>query len=249
MVTLLKPLRMLNRKASPDDTPSSPTTKLPALPKAPSPVTKTKVKANAVSSDVTDDWPTDTIDDHNLTKLSFATHSGPDYTYNPKEKMSDEISPHFTYNGESFKLEGEQPALMKKIFEWLFTNPSHRKPFMRLAGYAGTGKTSCIAYLINEGQNFFPSYMQKLSPVICTFTWKAALVLQSRGVPAVSIHSIFYKPVKVGDKTVFERRDPHEIRTSYSMIIIDEASMVDFKMRQDIETIGLPVLYVGDSGQ
>ena len=68
---------------------------------------------------------------------------------------------------------------------------------------------------------------------------------------ACSIHSIFYEPNgsdKNGEVS-FKRRPPEVIRETYSMIIVDEASMVNSEMRGDIESIGLPVLYVGDHGQ
>lgn len=114
-----------------------------------------------------------------------------------------------------------------------------------------TGKTACISYLLTEGYKYFPSYMREKQIAVCTFTWKAALVLQSRGIyNASSIHGLLYKPQE-NDKgeLYFVRRDKFEVMSAYSMIVVDEASMVDRKMRRDIQSYGLPVLYVGDKGQ
>jgi exodeoxyribonuclease-5 len=114
-----------------------------------------------------------------------------------------------------------------------------------------TGKTACISYLLTEGYKYFPSYMREKEIAVCTFTWKAALVLQARGIgQASSIHGLLYKPQE-NDKgeLYFVRRDKFEVMSSYSMIVVDEASMVDRKMRRDIQSYGIPVLYVGDKGQ
>jgi exodeoxyribonuclease-5 len=114
-----------------------------------------------------------------------------------------------------------------------------------------TGKTACISYLLTEGYKYFPSYMREKEIAVCTFTWKAALVLQARGIyQASSIHGLLYKPQE-NDKgeLYFVRRDKFEVMSMFSMIVVDEASMVDRKMRRDIQSYGIPVLYVGDKGQ
>ena len=161
-------------------------------------------------------------------------------------------------SGIPYPLSNEQYRAVKNIIKWindvssyLSTSYDYEAPFRRLAGYAGTGKTACISYLLTEGYKYFPSYMREKEIAVCTFTWKAALVLQSRGIDkASSIHGLLYKPQE-NDKgeLYFVRRDKFEVMSAYSMIVVDEASMVDRKMRKDIQSYGIPVLYVGDKGQ
>ena len=155
-----------------------------------------------------------------------------------------------SYNNQLMTLEDDQFKVAKSIIAWLHQNPTTRPSFQRVAGFAGTGKTVIISYLLNNHEEVFPSEMKTRKIAVCTFTWKAALVLKSRNVDAQSIHSIFYKVNVATDGTIsFERRSHYEIRCEYSMIIVDEASMVSEAIRNDIEAVGLPVLYVGDPGQ
>lgn len=182
-------------------------------------------------------------------------------------KIEDVLSPYGSYNPtETFDfgkmtrvlqlpeynltLSDEQYGAVKNILKWLYENPNSRTPFRRLAGFAGTGKTAVISYFLNTAQETFPSYMKEKNIAVCTFTWKAALVLQKRGVEATSIHSLFYELEDPSAMMpIFVRRSANDVRNAYSLIVVDEASMVDSKMRKDIESFGIPVLYVGDSGQ
>ena len=172
------------------------------------------------------------------------------YTYDPEEFLDEsKLNPTFEYSENEYTLEDDQWIAIKGVLKWLYQNPTYAPPFKRIAGYAGTGKTLLISYLLNTAAETFPKYMRHRSICVCTFTWKAALVLRSKNVEAQSIHSIFYKPKSTKNGVEFERRPPEEIREQYSLIVIDEASMVDSKTRKDIEAIGLPVIYVGDAGQ
>lgn len=167
-----------------------------------------------------------------------------------------ELSNTLLYQNKEFTLGDEQYTIAKKIITWLYE--INAKPYVRLSGFAGSGKSLLIAYLIQNAVEVFPPAMRFRKVAVCTYTWRAALVLRSRGVDAQSIHSIFYKPLPgVKDKkgnliegaVRFAKRSASEIRDEYSIIIIDEASMVSSDIRRDIESVGLPVLYVGDPGQ
>jgi len=161
-------------------------------------------------------------------------------------------------SGLPYPLTDEQYDVSKKLVHWIrndcnkiITNPYQKAPFKRLAGFAGSGKTAIISWLITEGYSYFPQNVKNKAIAICSFTWKAALVLQGRGIKdACSIHSIFYEVEGVNDgKPYFTRRTKEEIQSAYSLIIVDEASMVGSSLRDDLEYYGVPVLYVGDAGQ
>ena len=179
------------------------------------------------------------------------TNKAPVYKYNPDEKFDiDSLRPDLSYQGTDFTLEDDQYDAAKGIVKWLYENPRMRSPYKRLSGNAGTGKSLLISYLLQAREEIFPKYMRNRPVAVCTYTWKAALVLRARNVNACSIHSIFYKPNGDNEHGVtFERVPAVDIREEYSMIVVDEASMVDSNTRADIEAIGLPVLYVGDNGQ
>lgn len=164
------------------------------------------------------------------------------------ESKPNELTNMVTYQNKEILLEDDQMEAIRGIRAWLHSTP--RQPYVRLSGYAGTGKTVCIAYLIQNALDILPNDIRHRKICVCTFTWKASLVLRSRGVNSQSIHSIFYAPrtTKEGE-VVFEPRPVSEIRSMYSMIIVDEASMVSADIRQTIENIDIPVLYVGDAAQ
>jgi len=110
------------------------------------------------------------------------------------------------------------------------------KQQLTLGGFAGTGKSFLIGYLLN----FFPNY------VACAFTGKAANVLRRRKIPANTIHSLIYEPLKSDDgNVIFILRD----HIDCDGFVVDESSMVSEEIYQDLASFGLPMIFVGDHGQ
>lgn len=104
-----------------------------------------------------------------------------------------------------------------------------------LGGYAGTGKTSLIKFLIK----FFPNFG------VCAYTGKAANVLRKKGIPATTIHSRIYKPYFENGVMTFDLTlDP-----GCDGFIVDEASMVSEEIFLDLMSFDLPLIFVGDHGQ
>ena len=137
----------------------------------------------------------------------------------------------------------EQSRALFEIRTW-YTDKM--QPFWRLKGYAGTGKTSLMKFLL-QCDDFRSNKMIG----VVAFTHKAASVLRKKGIPdAKTIHSLAYKVETLpnGD-VIFTRRPKEEIRSLYSFLIVDEASMVSKAMRDDLLSFGVPILFVGDSGQ
>jgi exodeoxyribonuclease-5 len=127
------------------------------------------------------------------------------------------------------------------LFEAWFKNPKSRRTF-KLAGYAGTGKTTLCA------RRIIPFLQEAgIGLTVNTFTGKAASVLAAKGVPNPgTIHSLIYQRVTDRNGNVSWKR---RSRIDASIIIIDEASMVGAEIQRDIESYRVPVLYVGDNAQ
>ncbi len=140
--------------------------------------------------------------------------------------------------------------------------------FVTLGGFAGTGKTTLIRHLIEEITNVR----------VCALAGKAAHVLRSKGVKTAStIHGLIYEPIVYCKTSLLPvvdcktcRDDPqlciedpeHPPRCRFTevsfrraalinarLIIVDEASMVNTTIFDDLCSFGVPILFVGDHGQ
>jgi exodeoxyribonuclease-5 len=129
----------------------------------------------------------------------------------------------------------------------------------RLGGLAGTGKTTMIRWI---------KQIVGSGVAVCAFTGRAAYVLRNKGLTeAATIHRTIYDPVPACDVCGMAARDfaedpdhwcPHpsvsvrfrrKTMLPYSLIVVDEASMVNRDIMEDLESFRAPVLYVGDHGQ
>jgi exodeoxyribonuclease-5 len=130
----------------------------------------------------------------------------------------------------------DQQVALDAILAWRAGRPRGDTQRLTLGGYAGTGKTTLVSYLVERWPN----------TAVCALAGKAAHVLRSKGAEARTIHSLIYVPRVENGKARFVRR-----RTlgAYETIIVDEASMIDHVLMHDLLSFGLPVLFVGDHGQ
>lgn len=112
-----------------------------------------------------------------------------------------------------------------------------KKNHFTVGGYAGTGKST----LIRELQRLLPNF------AVCAFTGKAANVLRKKGlIDAATIHSLIYIPEpKPKGGVEFTLRQMVE----HSGFIVDEASMVNSDLYNDLCSFGLPIIFIGDHGQ
>lgn len=129
-------------------------------------------------------------------------------------------------------LSKEQAGILFRIVKDIRDGKKH----VTLGGYAGTGKSHLIGFLLK----FFPNF------AVGAFTGKAANVLRRRDIPANTIHSIIYEPLKSedGDVTFILKRN-----LEYEGFIIDESSMVSEEIYNDLAHFKLPMIFVGDHGQ
>lgn len=142
-----------------------------------------------------------------------------------------------------------QQGAVEAIMEWFYSYMG--RPFV-LTGYAGTGKTTVLAKVVDlltkANRNVY----------LCAPTGKAASVLASKVRKSMflsvgTLHSLLYNPPKekedhdvaAGRELVFTRR--HSVPAD--IIIVDEASMLQQKVYRDVLAFGKPVLLVGDSFQ
>ena len=153
-------------------------------------------------------------------------------------------------------LEKEQVDAFDKIRQWY-----HRgnEPRFVLLGYAGTGKSTTVARAIEE----LGFRVDEVAFV--AYTGKASLVLRQRGVSATTIHRLIYQPrevplldeegrVVIDERTKLPKMTLEFVRQealppNIRLIVVDEASMVNDDLQDDLESYGVPVLYCGDHGQ
>ena len=150
------------------------------------------------------------------------------------------------------KLTADQEQAKNLIVEWFFNRSD---PVFVLAGYAGTGKTFLINYVVKE--------VLKLEvgeeAVFVSPTGKAATVLAQGGTVAGTVHGLIY----IRDEDDFDVDEDGEIiqknRLSFykresidekiRLIVIDEASMVNGEMLRDLLSFGVKCLFCGDNAQ
>ncbi len=159
------------------------------------------------------------------------------------------------------ELSPDQAVAFERIMQWYRTARIGMKaPMLRLGGYAGTGKTTLIRRIVEE--------IGASRVSVCAYTGKAAHVLRGKGLAnASTIHSLIYMPYQICGYCKHEVHERRCDRTQYcskaetethfrtadlldtDLIIVDEASMVDRQIHEDLLSFGCPILYVGDHGQ
>lgn len=129
------------------------------------------------------------------------------------------------------------------IQEW-FVNLN--KNYFVLAGYAGTGKSFLIPYIVESlGLN--------ISQVgFCTFTGKASLVVTRKAkgkYECSTLHSVLYdvQTLTTGEVVYIKKHKSDFV--GIKLFIIDEASTVNAELLDDLMELGIPVLFIGDHGQ
>ena len=119
----------------------------------------------------------------------------------------------------------------------------NREAWTCIAGYAGTGKSTLIKFIISA---------LDVNPEeeVCyvAFTGKAATVLQQKGCPnAITAHKLLYKAQPMPNGTY--RFIPKTSLDDYKVIVVDEVSMLPKEMWNLLLSHGVYVLATGDPGQ
>lgn len=111
-----------------------------------------------------------------------------------------------------------------------------------IAGYAGTGKSTLVRFLIKE----LNIPMDDIA--YACYTGKASLVLQQKGLPAMTLHKLLYKSFKNKDGT-FTHIPKNELEHPYKLIVIDEISMCPEKIWLQALKHGIHIIALGDPFQ
>ena len=149
----------------------------------------------------------------------------------------------------AYQLSPDQIEALHAIGRW---HRSKSSPYLTLGGYAGTGKTTLLAYLRQALRENDPD----VKVGFCAFTGKAVRVLETtlkshkisrRGDSLTTIHGLIYNTEldSAGHVTGWRKRSS----LSVDLIIIDEASMVTAELWADLLSFKAPILAVGDHGQ
>lgn len=119
-----------------------------------------------------------------------------------------------------------------------------------LAGYAGTGKSTLVAFAMDA------IGISESEVCFATYTGKAAMVLSDKtGVDVSTIHSLCYELVddRLDEKTnqvhmTWKLRGNSPVKTA-KLVVLDEVSMVNKDMMTDLLKFGCKVLVLGDPFQ
>lgn len=150
---------------------------------------------------------------------------------------------------ENITLSEDQRKVLREIWKWFV---SKKSPYLTFGGYAGTGKTTMTALFRQALHDEFTD----LKVAFCSYTGKAARVLEdtltqnNAKFPQDStstIHSLIYEPEKDDKGHILGWYPKEEIESD--LIIVDEASMVNRNIWNDLTSFDKPILAVGDHGQ
>lgn len=121
---------------------------------------------------------------------------------------------------------------------------THNEPYTVIAGYAGTGKSTLINFIIAA---------LEVNPedevAYITFTGKASEVLREKGCPnAMTAHKLLYYSKQMPNGKFFYRPRP-SLEKDYKVIVVDEVSMLPKDMWDLLLTHGIYVIACGDPFQ
>lgn len=144
------------------------------------------------------------------------------------------------YSTSKITLTQEQQRAVDAIVVWHRKALARKAPLVfRLTGPAGTGKTT-IAAVATRKIGVHTAY--------AAVTGKAAAVMREKGMPAQTLHSLIYQPpVHNADQLSFVQNGTG--LQGFDLLHLDEASMVDNEVGEDLLSFGVPILAIGDQHQ
>jgi len=138
-------------------------------------------------------------------------------------------------------LTNNQKSAIESAIEWYFSDSSE-KPLFVIGGYAGTGKTTIVNMIIEI------LGLAKYNVLFSAYTGKAVNVLRRKRNIANTIHRTFYNIYK-DQKGLYRFKIKNNLPSVVKLIVLDELSMINDKMMEDILSFNIPVIGLGDPGQ
>lgn len=119
-----------------------------------------------------------------------------------------------------------------------------KKQHIVIGGVAGSGKTTLLSYLCEELN------LNERDVLFCALTGKAALALKRKGLSNThTIHSAIYDTKKyIVDGKIYFQFEKKSFLT-YKLIVVDESSMINEQIFNDLLSFNIPVVFVGDHQQ
>lgn len=115
------------------------------------------------------------------------------------------------------------------------------EPYTCIAGYAGTGKSTLIKFIV-AALNMYEEEVAYIA-----FTGKASEVLREKGCPnAQTAHRLLYYSKQMPNGKFVYKPRPH---IEYSLIVVDEVSMLPIDMWELLLSHGVYVIACGDPFQ
>lgn len=146
-------------------------------------------------------------------------------------------------------LSDDQVFALDAIVAWWKNRNLPGNQYITMGGFAGTGKTTIMSELRKAIDAKHVNFM--------AFTGKATLnmrkklyasnVMKSQD-ECTTIHKFMYSPI-IDEKTGQIKEWRKSPKRTPDLIIIDEASMVNREIWNDLVSLGVPILAVGDHGQ
>ena len=117
------------------------------------------------------------------------------------------------------------------------------EPWTCIAGYAGTGKSTLVKFIISALE------LDPEQVAYVAYTGKAAMVLKEKGCPnATTAHKLLYNSYPRKDGTFFHM-PKRPLDKKYSLIVVDEISMLPKELWELLLTHQVYVIALGDPGQ
>lgn len=118
-----------------------------------------------------------------------------------------------------------------------------REPYTVIAGYAGTGKSTLVSFIIDALN------VPEDQVVYIAYTGKASLVLRNKGCEnSMTAHKLLYNAKEKPDGT-YEFRPKRHLDGGYKIIVLDECSMLPQDMWELLLSHRVHVIALGDPGQ
>jgi len=118
----------------------------------------------------------------------------------------------------------------------------NHEPYTVIAGYAGTGKSTLIHFIIAALN------LEEWEIAYIAYTGKAAQVLRNKGCQnAMTAHRLLYHSIPKKDGTFYHK--PVETLSPLKLVVVDEISMLPEKMWLQLLAYKVHVIALGDPGQ